>query len=429
MMDSLPAARWLATGVLKTDYTMSQSDGQAILVERITSYIEPHRVLQECEVVRQTGKMEMPSSTRVEAKKAIDAARSLGKTVLPPTRRIRLMEEGRLLTYACEPFHSVTIDESGQFPYQQYDQFLSAGLFQKRGFLSPENLRIAKVSGEKDPAGNFLEITVARAGFMAVIALDPRTMKPLSCKIEETNGNSQLWEYEWARDGSSIPAQVTITKNSRGFSQTDNFRYQLVSDTTKPEDFQVEFAYGTSVEYLPPLNGGRLESIIYMHNPSIDVQSLIARRFQFVLSRQERKNCATAILSAVEEKFGVAFGDTSGIVHVVDANQAAGMKSAGVTSAIEIRDMARSKGLHSEIVRTDIEHLAALGDATLAILHLPNKQHFTVFVGVYGQRDVWVSESDTRTCLYILNRRDLEAWKGTTILISSKPIDIVGAAG
>ncbi len=65
----------------------------------------------------------------------------------------------------------------------------------------------------------------------------------------------------------------------------------------------------------------------------------------------------------------------------------------------------------------------------MAILHLANRQHFTIFVGVYGGKDVWVSQSDTRKCLYILNRTDLNAWKGTTILISAKPIPLVGSAG
>ncbi len=85
--------------------------------------------------------------------------------------------------------------------------------------------------------------------------------------------------------------------------------------------------------------------------------------------------------------------------------------------------MVRSKGLYSEIVRTDLQHLVGLGDDAMAVMHLPNRQHFTIFVGVYAGKDVWVSQSDTRRCLYILNRTDLDAWKGTTILISSKPID------
>jgi hypothetical protein len=175
--------------------------------------------------------------------------------------------------------------------------------------------------------------------------------------------------------------------------------------------------------------GSPVGAIIYRHNPAIHAQVLIARRIQFMLSTQERKNCATAALKAVEEKFGVAFGDTSAIVHLADANQVGGKRPLGLTSAVEIRDLVRSKGLYSEIVRTDIEHLAALGDDILAILHLPNRQHFTIFVGVYGGKEVWVSQADTRKCLYILGRGDLEAWKGTTILISAKPIPLAAGAG
>ena len=364
-----------------------------------------------------------------KGKKAIDSAKNLDIISTPATKKIRLTEEGRALTYTSEPFHSAMIDESGRFPYQQYNLFLSVGLFQKQGFLSKENLRLATVSGKKDPAGSFLEITVARADFTAVIALDPQTLRPLSCKINEKNESSQLWEYEWAGDGGSIPAQVTITKKSKNSSVTDNFRYQRVSDTTKPEHFRTEFAYGTSVEYFPPPNGSGPQSIVYIHNPTIDVQGLIARRLQFVLSPQERKNCATAVLNTVEEKFGVAFGDTSGIVHVAEANQPAGKEPVGTTSVIEIRDLVRSKRLYSEIVRTDIEHLAALGNDTMAILHLPNRKHFTIFVGMYGRKDVWVSQSDTPKCLYILNHDDLNAWKGTTILVSSKPIPVTGSTG
>jgi hypothetical protein len=262
-----------------------------------------------------------------------------------------------------------------------------------------------------------------------VIALDPAALRPLSCGIHEKNERTQLWEYEWAGEGGGIPAQVTITKKFKSSSLMDNFRYQLVSKDTKAEDFRVLFAYGTAVEYFPPPNGSKSESIIYIYNPTVDVQALIARRLQFVLSSQERKNCATAVLNAVEEKFGVAFGDTSGIVHVPDANQAAGKKPVGTTSAIEIRDLVRRKGLYSEIVRTDIEHLGALGNDTMAILHLPNRKHFTTFVGVYGRKDVWVSQSDTPKCLYILNHTDLDAWNGTTILISSKPIPMERSSG
>ncbi len=430
MMDSLPVDRWIERGVLEISHTRLRNDGEALLIRRITSYIEPSRVLLDFQVIRRTGEIEAPGDDiPPEVKKIFDTAKDLGRITPSPTKWIMLMEPERFLTYASEPFHSATVDESGRFPYQRYHPFLSAGLFQKEGFLSQEDLRSATVSGKKNPASNFLEIMVVRSDFTVMIALDPKTLHPLSCKIDDENERSQLWEYEWANDGRSIPAQVTITKNSNNFSQTDNFRYRLVSETTKPEDFLVEFEYGTSVEHLPPPSAGELGSVVYIHNPYVDVQGLIARRFQFVLSRQKSKNCATAVLNAVEEKFGVAFGDTSAIVHVSDANQPAGMKSAGVTSAIEIRDMARSKGLYSEIVRTDIDHLAALGEQTIAILHLPNRQHFVIFAGRYGGNDVWVSQSDTPKCLYILNRGDLDAWKGTTILISSKPIPLVGNAG
>ncbi|MCX5646846.1 MAG: hypothetical protein NTZ17_19535 [Phycisphaerae bacterium] len=429
MMDSLPADRWIERGVLEINHTRLQNDGQAVLVQKITNYVEPNLVLQEFQVVSQTGNMELPVPMRPEAKKAIDTAKELGTLIPPPTKRITLMEQERFLTYASEPFHSATIDESGRFPYQQYNLFLSAGLFQKQGFLSPENLRLATVSGKKGPAANLLEITVARPDFTVMIALDPKTLRPLSCKIDDKNERSQLWEYEWANDGRSIPAQVTITKKSKKSSEVDNFRYQLVSDATKAENFRVEFAYGTPVQYFPPPNSNSSQSIVYIHNPAIDVQALIARRFQFALSPQKAKNCATAVLNAVEDRFGVAFGDTSAIVHIPDANPVDGKKPVGTTSAIEIRDMVRSKGLYSEIVRTDIEHLAALGKDTMAIMHLPNRRHFTIFVGVYGGKDVWVSQSDTRKCLYILNRGDLDAWKGTTILISSKPIPLAGGAG
>jgi hypothetical protein len=202
-----------------------------------------------------------------------------------------------------------------------------------------------------------------------------------------------------------------------------------VSDTAKPEDFLVEFAYGANVEYFPPTIGRTVDSIVYRHNPAIDAQALIARRIQFMLSPQDRKNCATAALKAVEEKFGVAFGDTSAIVHLADVNQVGGKGPLSLTSAVEIRNLARSKGLYSEVVRTDIEHLDTLGNDTLAILHLPNRQHFVVFLGVHRGKDVWVSQADTRKCLYILGMGDLEAWKGTTILISSKPIPLAGSAG
>ncbi len=429
MMDSLPGGRWIEKGVLKVDHTRSQNDGQAVLVETVTNYVEPTRVLQEFQVVSQTGKMGVPGGIPPEVNKAIESAKNSGITSRSPTKRISLMEEGRLLNYTTEPFHSATIDESGRFPYQQYILFLSAGLFQKEGFLSKENLRLATVSARKDPVSNSLEITVARPDFTAVIALDPKTLRPLSCKINEKNERYQLWEYEWADPGRSIPAQVTITKKTKSSSVMDNFRYQWVSDTVKPENFRVEFAYGTAVEYFPPPNGSKPESIIYIHNPAIDVQSLIARRLQFMLSPQKQKNCATAILNAVEEKFGVAFGDTSRLVHLADANQVGGKKPVGTTSAIEIRDLVRAKGLYSEIVRTDIEHLAALGNDTMAVLHLPNRKHFTTFVGVYARKDVWVSQADTPKCLYILNHGDLEAWKGTTILISSKPIPMARSSG
>ncbi len=330
MMDSLPTGRWIERGVLNIDYTRSQNDGQGVLVQKIKSYVEPHRVLQEFQVVSQTGAMEIPA----QAKKAIDTAKDLGIATPPPTKRIMLIEEQRFLSYTSEPFYSAMIDESGRIPYQQGNVFLSAGLFQKQGFLSQEKLRMATLSGKKDPAGRFLEITVTRPDFTAVIAIDPQRVKPLSCTISEKNERSQLWEYEWASDGRAVPAQVTITKNSKGSSETDNFRYQLVSKTVKAEDFRVEFHYGAGVEYFPPANSGIRGSIVYRHNPFMDVQPLIARRLQFVLSRQERKNCATAILNAVEEKFGVAFGDTSNLVHFPDANQAPGKSPVGVTSAV-----------------------------------------------------------------------------------------------
>lgn len=429
MMDSLPAGQWVARGVLKTDRTESVNGGEGVLVDRITSYVEPDRVLQEFQVVRQTGKVEVPEYLPPETEKAINTIRDLGMAAPPPTKRVVLMEKGRFLSYVSEPFHAAMIDESGRIPYHQGSFILSAGLFQKEGFLSKGKLRLATLSGRREPAGHFLEVTVTRADLTAVIALDPKTIRPLSCTISEKNERSQFWEYEWASDGRAIPAQVTITKNSKGFSRTDNFRYQLVSEAVKPEDFRVEFQYGAGVEYFPPPGSGVRGSIVYIYNPAIDAQNLVARRLQFVLSRQERKNCATAVLNAVEEKFGVAFGDTSGLVHFPDANQTPGKNPVGVTSAIEIRDMVRSRGLHSEIVRTDIEHLAALGDDTMAVMHLPNRRHFTIFVGVYGRKDVWVSQSDTRKCLYILNRTDLDAWNGTTILISSKPIDLRGSAG
>lgn len=429
MMDSLPAERWIEKGVLKIDHTRSQNDGQAVLVETITNYVAPNRVLQEFETVRRTGKMEIPSKLPLGAKKVLESAEDAGIIAPPPAKRTVLIDQEKSLTYISTPYQFATIDESGRFPYQQYNLFLSAGLFQKHGFLSPEYLPIAKVSGEKDPAGNFLEITVVRADFVAVITLDPRTMKPLSCKIDVTNGNSQLWEYEWANDGRAIPAQVTITENSRGSSQVDNFRYQVVFETTKPEDFLVEFEYGTTVEYFPPTIGRAVDSIVYRHNPAIDAQALIARRIQFMLNPQERKNCATAALKAVEERFGVAFGDTSAIVHLADVNQVGGKGPLALTSAVEIRDLARSKGLYSEVVRTDIEHLDALGNDTLAILHLPNRQHFVIFLGVHREKDVWVSQADTRKCLYILGKGDLEAWKGTTILVSAKPIPLAGSVG
>jgi hypothetical protein len=425
MMDSLPAGQWIERGVLHIDHTRSQNDGQGVLVQKIKSYVEPHRVLQEFQVVSQTGTMEVPA----QAKKAVDTAKDLGIATPPPTKRIMLIEEQRFLSYTSEPFHSAMIDESGRIPYQQGNLFLSAGLFQKQGFLSQEKLRIATLSGKTDGAGRFLEITVTRPDFTAVITVDPKTLRPLSCKIDEKDDRAQMREYEWANDGRPIPAQVTITKNSKGLSETDNFRYQLVSEAVKPGDFEVEFQYGAGVEYFPPSNSGIRGSIVYRHNPSIDVQALITRRVQFVLSRQERKNCATAILNAVEEKFGVAFGDTSSIVHFPDANQAPGKNLVGVTSAVEIRDMVRSKGLYSEIVRTDLQHLVGLGDDAMAVMHLPNRQHFTIFAGVYREKDVWVSQSDTRKCLYILNRTDLDAWNGTTILISSKPIDLRASAG
>ncbi len=429
MIDSLPAGRWIERGVLKIDHTQSLNDGQAVLVEKVTNYVEPDRVLQEFDVVSRTGKTEVHAVLPAAAKKILESAESAGITTPPPTKQIVLREEGRLLTYTSAPFRLATIDESGRFPYQQYNLFLSAGLFQKQGFLSPENLRLATVSGKKDPVGNSLEITVARPDFTAVIALDPATMKPLSCKIHEKNEKSQVWEYEWGGEGKSLPAQVTITKKSRGRSEMDNFRYQRVSDTTEMKDFRVDFQYNTNVEYFPPSTDSAGGAIIYRHNPDIDAQALIARRIQFVLSPQERKNCATAALKAVEEKFGVAFGDTSAIVHLADANQAAGKRPLGVTSAVEIRDLARSKGLYSEVVRTDIEHLAVLGKDTMAILHLPNRNHFILFVGLYGRKDVWVSQSDTRKCLYILGKGDLEAWKGTAVLISSKPILVAQQTG
>jgi hypothetical protein len=430
MMDSLPAGRWIERGVLKIDHTQSQNDGQAVLVEKVTNYVEPNRVLQEFDVVSRTGKMEMRSSLPPEAQKVLESAEDAGITLPPPTRRIVLTEEGRYLTYISAPYQLATIDESGRFPYQQYNLFLSAGLFQKQGFLSQENLRLATVFGKKDPVGNSLEITVVRPDFTAVIALDPGALRPLSCKINEKNERSQVWEYEWATDGRAIPAQVTITKKSKGRSEMDNFRYQRVSDTTELKDFRVAFQYNTNVEYSPPSTGGSaVGAIFYRHNSDIDAQAMIARRIQFVLSPQKAKNCATAALKAVEEKFGVAFGDTSAIVHLADANQAAGKRPLGVTSAVEIRDLARSKGLYSEVVRTDMDHLAALGNDTMAILHLPNRNHFIIFVGLYARKDVWVSQADTRKCLYILGKGDLEAWKGTAILISSRAIPVPEANG
>lgn len=429
MMDSLPTGRWIEKGVLKIDHTQSQNDGQAVLVEKVTNYVESDRVLQEFETVSRTGKTEMPSSLPPKARKVLESAEDAGIIAPPPTTRVVLMDKERFLTYTSAPYQLARIDESGRFGYQQYNLFLSAGLFQKQGFLSPEKLHLATVSGKKDPAGLSLEITVARPDFTAVISIDPKTVKPLLCQINEKNERSQSWEYEWASDGRSIPAQVTISKKFKSSSVMDNFRYQLVSDTTKPENFRVEFQYNANVEYFPPPTGSAVDAIIYRYNPAADAQSSIARRIQFVLSPQERKNCATAALMAVEEKFGVAFGDTSAIVHFADANQAAGKRPVGVTSAVEIRDLARSKGLYSEVVRTDIEHLAALGNDTLAILHLPNRNHFIIFVGLYGRKDVWVSQSDTRKCLFILGKGDLEAWKGTTVLISSKPIPMGANSG
>ncbi len=365
-MDSLPAGRSVEKGVLEIDHTRFQNEGQAVLVETITNYVERTRVLQEFQVVRQSGTMEMPGGLPLEVKKALESAKNSGGISRSPTKRIGLMEEGRLLNYTTEPFHSARIDESGRYPYQQYNVFLSAGLFQKQGFLSQENLRLATVSGNKDPLANSLEITLARSDFTAVIALDPATVRPRSCAIQETNGNSQLWEYEWAGDGKSIPAQVTITRNSKGFSQTDNFRYRLASETTKPEDFEVEFAYATTVEYLPPPNGGQLGSIIYKHNPAIDVQSLIALRFQFVLSRQERKNCATAILKPWKRS-SVCPSATP------QASSTSLMRTRRRDEARQRHERLRDtrygpeQGLYSEIVRTDINHLADLGDDTLAI--------------------------------------------------------------
>lgn len=238
----------------------------------------------------------------------------------------------------------------------------------------------------------------------------------------QTCRDYQLIAEQW------MPAHIEIEQyENTGYSSRlvarDEWDFiSIGSEKLKPENFVTPFANDTLIEYFSSLLP---EPLKYRHSAPTDQNRTVDTNFLLYeyLGRKTSyesvpSNCATVGLKYIALQFGK---------NISDLELASLLENPGKTTTLyALKEFAQSLGLYCRAVQTDLQTLRNLNSYQV-ILHLPAKNHFTV----------WGNMDDTYIRLIDLSknhffyRTRLTAFQaewnaGTALVISEKPIELTG---
>ncbi len=178
------------------------------------------------------------------------------------------------------------------------------------------------------------------------------------------------------------------------------------------------------VEYQAP---GMPDPLRYQMSETLDSELLLQEKMGLMLAASEGRervprhnmnpgpsqNCATLALGYAARSLGRP---------IVEKELASSVDSTGKTSLADLQRLARRRGLHCEIIQTDIDSLALL-PACQIILYLPDEGHFAL-LGDVDTFDVWLIDFQKNTFLYALNKHKFTAqWaEGVALVLSEQSL-------
>ncbi len=348
--------------------------------------------------------------------------------------RIFAWDGQKYTTYSKEGGQAV-IDASGRLGTPGVNGPLTAGLIPwGTGKFSYERLLSADVSITENNGKSVGLMITHNDGSTTEVTLDPSKAYAVTSATLTTGGFSVSYicsGYESVA-GQWVPSSVIINRQNDSITIDDidddiddieNIGGRIathevwsnikVTETSKPSlsSFSVPLALDTTVEYVSPVMAS---SALYVNSYETDTDELLAQRLAYGAAEGLRpQNCATAALQHVASGFGKPVSNAA-LANLVGSD--------GNTNLYDLKQAARSLGLYTRVVNTDLAGLETLGTVK-AILHIPGKKHFVVLDRVDDQ-NVWLVDLSSRRFYHrqSVHFFPLEWTGGTALLVSDRPI-------
>lgn len=336
-------------------------------------------------------------------------------------RRIFAWDGQKYTIYAVSAGGAI-VDASDRMPRAVTGPLTAGFIPWGSGPLSYASLIAAKISATEIARDGItqIEMTVEQSnGSYMSFVLDPsKDFAVTSATLPGANNTVVSNDYSGYRNfgGYWIPKSVLVEHHdllTNRLLRSDKWDFTTVSTSVPgPEKFNVALGANTVVEYYSTM---ATKASVYHYSNAVDTELLLAERLAYAAGEGiEPQNCATASLQYAATQMG----------KTPTVNQLRQMVGAdGQTTMYDLKQAARSLGLHSRVVQTDVATLETLSGCK-AILHLPNQNHFVVLDQIDG-RYAWTVDL-SKDAFYCRKDKGFIAgdWSdGIALLISDRPIE------
>ena len=335
--------------------------------------------------------------------------------------------DGRKFTFYSISGNQAIVDEKGSFPHVVNGP-LTAGIVPwGYGRLASDKLAAYEASAvEVDvDGGTEIHLTLSDSDNtkMLFILVPEKDYAVLSCLF---TGQDKIVARQFDNfkqvSGNWVPNTILIEEyddlEDDPFA-SDLWMFTSISSATPAADsFQVDYKANALVEF-HLLNNKK--PLIYQYADKVDFERFITDNLDFAASENKSdvpQNCATAALKSAARQLGrkIANQPLTRLVGQTDKS----------TNLYEMKQFAQSLGLHTRVVKTDIDTLRNLSDCK-AIVHFPEKNHF-VMIDHIDIQYVWIFDLTSNKFFYSTDIDLFVAdWtEGTALLISREPVKLKG---
>ena len=315
-------------------------------------------------------------------------------------------------------------DISNSFPHVVNGPLTAGVIPWGTGNFTYDNLSESEASAIEVDINNRTEIHLiinSKDGTEMLFVLEPgKSYAVLSCLF--TGRDSIVaGQYDNFRlvSGNWVPMTILMEKYDDLADKplaSDFWKFTDISgETPAPGSFDVDYKSDTIVSFH---NSVTDTPLMYRYTDAVDVKRLLDWSITFLSDSTAPQNCATVALgyAARQLKKHIVNKQFSKLVTGPDKT----------TNLHEMKQFAQNLGLHSRVVKTDLETLKNLS-GSMAILHIPDKSHF-VLLDHIDQRYVWLLDLTSKEFFYRIDiDRFNEQWiEGTALLIAAQPIKLQG---